>query len=304
MKLLLKAIRTALTDATLNAEVPIADITSSYNAELANYPCIILDIQEGTIAGLTGVGRAKLGIRVFSKKNKQHLWEIYTLIKDLLHNKERNITTSERVIHAIYETDELRDNVFDGTNQVWELRASYEILYSSSSVIATTAAAGKIYADPLNVEAMAEKEIGNFRGTFSLSVEFRDRTVQSGGKRFSNSVGYNTGMAIVKIEEVVFKPSNLKLLWNINYDTEDKLADDLTSAISFGITQNTIPNYLQVLFQIIKTDDGKKLEVEADKGICEDLTLPFSKNELTIHNCTWLCLADPNGKIIKVSIEN
>jgi len=37
MKLLFKAIRAALTDATLNAEVPIGDITSSYNAELANY---------------------------------------------------------------------------------------------------------------------------------------------------------------------------------------------------------------------------------------------------------------------------
>lgn len=303
MKSLLKAIRTALTDAALNAEVPIEDITSSYNAEGANYPCIVLDIREGAAVGIAGAGRAGLGIRIFSKKNKQQLWEIYELVKNLLHNKERDITTSELLIHAIFET-ELRDSGFDAGNQVWELRASYEILYSSSTVVATTAAVGKIYADPLNVEAVAEKEIGNFKGKFSLNVEFQERTIQAGGRRFSNSVGYNTGIAIVEIEEVVFKPSNLKLLWDVNYNTEDKLADDSTSATSFAITQDTKPNYLQVLFQIVKTDDGKKLEVEADKGICEDLVLPFSKSDLTIHNCTWLCLSDPNGRIIKVSIEN
>jgi len=303
MKLLFKAIRAALTDATLNAEVPIGDITSSYNAELANYPCIILDISEGTMVGLAGVGRAELEIRIYSKKNKQHLWEIYELVKGLLHNKERNITTSEVLIHAIYEA-ELRDNVFDGANQVWELRARYEVLYSSPSVIATTAATGKIYADPVNVEATAKKEIGNFSGKFSLKVEYSERTVQSGGKRFSNSVGYNTGIATVEIEEVVFKPENLKLLWDVSYNTNDKLADDSSSATSFTVTQETKPNYLQVLFQIIKTDDGKKLEVEADKGICEDLVLPFSKSDLTIHNCTWICLSDANGRIIKVSIEN
>lgn len=302
MRLLLKTIRAALTDATLNTEVPIDDITSSYNAELANYPCIVLDIREGAAARIAGVSKVELGIRIFSKKNKQHLWEIYELVRGLLHNNERDITTSEVLIHAIYEV-ELRDSGFDAGNQVWELRANYEILYSSSSVIATTAAAGKIYADQFNVKAIVEQEIAEFEGQFLLDISFEGRTVQWGGRRFGNSVRYNEGLALITIEKVVFFPKTLKLLWDVDYLSSDVLADGSTAAESFTVTLGTKPSYIQVLFQMTRTDDGKKMEAEADRALCETLRVPFSKRDLTIHDCEWLCLADPNENIVKVRVE-
>lgn len=302
MKVLLKAIRTALTDATLNAEVPIEDITSSYNAELANYPCIVMDIGEGSAIGIAGVSKAELEIRVFSKKSKQHLWEIYELVRNLLHSREQDITTSEVLVHAIYEAG-LRDSSFDTTNRVWELWASYEILYSSTAVIATTAAAGKIYADQVDVKAVSEQEIGAFEGQFLLDVSFEERAVQWGGRRFGNSVHYNRGIAIITIEKVIFRPRTLKLLWDVDYLNSDVLADGSTAAESFTVALGTKPSYIQVLFQMTKTDDGKKLEAEADRALCETLRIPFSKKELTIHDCRWLCLCDANENILKMRVE-
>lgn len=302
MKLLLKTIRTALTDATLNAEVPIEDITSSYNAELANYPCMVIDIGEGSAIGIAGVSKTELGIRIFSNKSKQSLWEVYELVKGLLHNKEQDVTTSEVLIHAIYET-EVRDNSFDTRNEVWELQARYEILYSSSSVIATTAAAGKIYADQFDVKAISSQEIADFEGQFLLDISFGERAIQWGGRRFGNSVHFNQGVAIVSIEKVIFKPKTLKLLWEVDYLSSDVLADGSTEAESFAITLGTKPSYVQVLFQMTRTDDSKKLEAEADRALCETLRIPFTKRNLTIHNCEWLCLADANENVVKVRVE-
>jgi hypothetical protein len=304
MNLLLKAIRARLIgDTTLTAVVDADDITSSYNAEYANYPCVTLGIEAGgSSLGISGVTRATLIINVYSNANKQQLWTIYDRIKALLHNQERSITDASRIAHVIYES-KVDDNQYDLARDVWHLTAQYEILYSTTGLSITTAASGVVYADDTSVSATPSKEIAKFRGQVSLDVSFESE-IRSERERFGKTAYYHTGTAKLTFEEMMFKASILDLLWNITTNASGMLNDGATSATTYQVTQNSCPSYLQVLFQMTKTDNGKKLEVEADRAVCQSLSIPFSKTDFSIFDCVWLLLGDVSGNVVRVSVEN
>ncbi len=55
---------------------------------------------------------------------------------------------------------------------------------------------------------------------------------------------------------------------------------------------------------MIKTDDGKKLEVEAGRAVCQSLSIPFSKTDLSVFDCEWILLGDSSDNVVKVAVEN
>jgi hypothetical protein len=307
MHLLLTAIRARLTgDATLASMVPADDITSSFNAEYGNYPCVVLGIESGgSFSEISGVTRATVGIDVYSDVNKQQLWTIYDRIRDLLHNQERSITDAspaEAVIHVIYEAN-VDDSRFDLARDVWRLNAKYEVLYSTTGLNITTGAIGAVYADDATVSATPSKEIARFRGKVALDISYESE-VRSELERFGKTVHYHTALAQLTFEEMMFETSVLDLLWNISASQYGTLNDGTTSATTYQVSQSSYPSYLQVLFQMIKTDDGKKLEIEADKAVCQSLSVPFSRTDLSVFNCVWILLGDASGNVVKVSVEN
>jgi len=304
MDLLLKAIRTRLTgDATLTATVAADDITASFIAEDANYPCVVLGIKAGASQiEISGVTKAMLVIDVYSNVTKQQLWTIYDRIKFLLHNQGRAITDASRVIHAIYEVD-VSDSQYDSRHDVWSLSAQYTIAYSTTGLSLTTGAIGAIYADPSAVSATPEKEVAKFRGAVSLDIEFESE-IRRAQERFGKSVYYHSGTGKLIIEEVIFKASVLNLLWNISANASGTLSDGSTPATVYQLSQGSHPSYLQVLFQMTKTDDGKRLEIEAGKAICHSLKIPFSKKDFSVFNCEWILLGDDNENVVRVAIEN
>lgn len=302
MDQILKAVRTQLTDVTLNALVAITDITSSLGYETVNYPCIVLEISSGgSGTHISGVTEATLRIKIYSKVNKDQLWTIYALVKGLLHQQERGVTTANRLIHIIYESD-VEDTGFDIRNDVWVLEAEYTILYSTSGIVLTTGAIGAIYADASDVTAVSGKKIGEFRGTVTLDIGF-DVNLHSGQDRFNKTVVFDNGVVKFIFEEVIFKAAALNILWGITA-TVDTLADGATVSTSYTISQSTKPTELQVLWQGTKTDDGKKIEIEADKAVCPRLLIPFTKRDVVVHGCEWICLSDSSDNIVKVSVEN
>lgn len=304
MDLLLKAIRTRLAgDAALTAIVDADDITSSFNAELANYPSVVLGIESGgSFSEISGVTRATVTLDVYSDVNKQQLWIIYDRIKALLHNQERGITDASRVIHIIYEA-KVDDNQYDLARDVWRLTAQYEILYSTTGLSITTGASGAVYADDASVTAAPSKEIARFRGEVSLDISFESE-VLSERERFGKTVYYHGGTARLTFREMMFKASVLDLVWNISTNQYGTLNDATTSATTYRISQSSFPSYLQVLFQMTKTDDGKKLEIEADRAVCQSLSIPFSKTDFSIFDCVWILLGDSSGNVVRVAVEN
>jgi hypothetical protein len=304
MNSLLKTIRTRLTgDAVLTAMVSADDITSSFNAELANYPCIVFGIEAGgSSSEISGVTRATLTIDAYSDTSKEQLWSIYDRIKALLHNQERDVTDASCVIHVIYEA-KVDDNQYDLSRDVWRLTARYEILYSTTGLSITTGACGAAYADDASVSAVPSKEIAKFRGRVSLDISFESE-IHSEQDRFGKTVHYHTGIARMTFEEMMFRASVLDLLWNISTNQYGTLNDATTSATTYQVSQSSYPSYLQVLFQMTKTDDGKKLEVEAGRAVCQSLAIPFSRTDFSIFDCAWILLGDSSGNVVKVAVEN
>lgn len=304
MDTLLRAIRTRLIDdPALTSTVRAEDITASYSAEYAVYPCIVFGIEsEGTKFEIPGVTRASIIIDIYSDTNKLQLWTIYQCIKALLHNCERDITDATCVIHSIYEAH-ATDNQYDLLQDVWHLRSQYEILYSTAGLSITTGANGVVYADNASVSATPSKEIAGFRGQIFLDVSFESDT-RTERERFGKTIYYHTGTARLIFEEMMFKASILDLLWNMNTDPAGLLNDSATPATIYQVSQNSHPVYLQVLFQTIKTDDGKKLEIEAGRAVCQSISVPFTRTDFSIINCEWTLLSDASGNIVKVAIEN
>jgi hypothetical protein len=304
MNSLLKAIRTRLTgDTALTAMVGASDITSSFNAELSNYPCIVLGIDSGgAFSEVSGVAKATLSVDVYSDTHKQQLWTIYERIRILLHNQERSITDTSCVVHVICEV-KVGDNQYDLARDVWHLVAQYQILYSTTGLSITTGASGAAYADGESVSATPSKEIAKFRGQVSLDISYESK-VRREQERFGKIVYYHTGIARLVFQEVIFKASVLDLLWNISTNQYGTLNDGTTPAATYQVSQGSHPSYLQVLFQMIKTDDGKKLEIEANRAVCQSLSIPFSKTDFSIFDCVWILLGDASGNVVRVALEN
>jgi len=304
MDILLKAIRTRLiSDATLTTMVDADDITSSYNAEYTNYPCISLGIEAGgSFSEISGVTRATLVMDIYSGTNKQELWTIYDQVKALLHNQERDITNASRVIHVIHES-KVDDSHYDMARDVWHLSTQYEVLYSMAGLSITTGANGAVYADEASVSAIPSKEIARFRGQVSLDISFESKA-RSERDRFGKTLYYHTGIAKLTFGEMMFRASSLDLLWDINTNSSGTLNDGTTSATIYQVSQSSHPSYLQVLFQMIKTDDGKRLEIEADRAVCQNLSIPFSKSDLSVFNCEWILLGDSSRSVVRVAVEN
>jgi len=304
MDLVLKSIRNKLAeDPTLTEIVSAYDITTGYNTESANYPCVLLGVSAGGAGNqIAGIAKVILTINVYSNVSKQQLWTIYSRIKTLIHNNELGITDAQRTFHAINEIF-VDENKYDKTHSVWQITARYNILYGASGLSLTTGASGAIYADRNSVIVDPEKEIAKFRGPVSLNISF-DHDVRMSQERFGKAVYYKSGTAKLIIGEVIFKPSVLELLWNIDTNPNGKLNDSVTLSTTYQLGQYSSPAYLQVLFQMLKTDDGKKLEIEASKAVCHNLTIPFSKKDFSVFNCEWILLSDNNDNVVKVSIEN
>lgn len=304
MDSLLKAIRTRLaSDATLTTTVPANDITSSFNAEYANYPCIILGIEGGgSFLEISGVTKVTAIIDVYSDTNKQQLWTIYNQIKALLHNQERNITDASCVVHLIYET-KVDDSRYDQSRDVWHLTAKYEVIYSIAGLSITTGANGAVYADSASVSASPSMEIARFRGQVSLDISF-ESAVCGGRDRFGKTVHYHNGLAKLVFEEMMFNASVVDLMWSISTNPSGALNDGTTPATTYQVSQSSYPSYLQVLFQMTKTDDGKKLEIAAGKAACQSLNIPFSKTDLSVFDCEWILLGDDLDNVVRVAVEN
>lgn len=303
MDLLLKAIRTRLIeDLELTSIVPADDITASYVAERASYPCVVLSVRSGGSVNITGADSAKLEISIYSRTNKKQLWTIYSRIKFLLHNNEQKISDAERSIHSIYETD-VRDDHYDEESGAWALSAIYTVLYSTPGLLVTTNANGAIYADPILVTADPAKEVAKFRGNVNLRMSYNAQMRSSQG-RFGQAVFFNEGSARLIIGEVMFKPSVLNLLWNVTRNESGWMNDGVTSATVFQISRISTPAYLHVLFQMTKTDDGKKMELQAERAVCPALSFEFAKKDFSIFDCEWILLADDSGNVLKIAVEN
>jgi len=302
MQKLFKALRTRLTDGPLNLIVPISDITSSYNEEAADYPAICIGIEDGgSMNEISGVTRATVSIEIYSNVNLQQCHTINGLVKGLLHNQERATTTADRLIHLIREIK--TEDRWNARNLAWRLVTTYEVIFSTSAVVATVNADGNIYVDITNVTAVAGKLIGTFAGKLSLRVLFSSES-QTEGERFEKDRYFYGGAVEITIEKITFRAAALNLLWGITYNATDTLADDTTAATSYLITQASIPRDLQFLFAMTKTDDGKKMEIEADKAVFPDLQIGFTRDDLVCYDVKCLCLGDAADSVVKISVAS
>lgn len=304
MKQLLRAIRNRLvSDQVLTSKVKTDDIVPSFTHRHASFPAISIGIiRSGQKLYVAGTNVSSLIIRVYSTNSKQECHEIYDRVRSLLNYQEIAIDDPSMKVHGIMEV-RVSDDQYDGITQAFIVQAEYEVLWSSTGLTITTGARGKIYASKSEVRAVPSDNIAEFGGTLSLRVHFEPE-VRRIRNRFAQEVLYREAEAFLTISEVVFKPSIIDLLWSVTKDEVGVLNDGITPATVYRISQDTFPIGLQTLYQAIKTDDGKRLEIEAHNAFCNALELPFNKNSFTVVDCQWMLLADPNGDVVRIAIED
>lgn len=304
MKPLLRAIRNRLiSDQVLTTMVRRDDIVPSFVRARTSFPAVSIGvIRSSQRLYMDGTNVSSLIIRVYSANSKQECYEIYDRIRFLLNYQEVAINDPNIRVHAIKETN-VSDDQYDDVAQSFIVQAEYEVLWSSTGLSITTGAKGKIYASKSKVMAVPSDNIAEFSGILSLRVQFEPE-VRRIRNRFAQEVLYRQAEAFLTISEVVFKPSIIDLLWSITKDEAGKLNDGVTPAKVYRISQTTFPIGLQTLYQATRTDDGKKLEIEAHNAFCNSLELPFSKDSFTVFDCQWMLLADPNGDVVRIAVQD
>ena len=115
---------------TLLGRVAEVDIFSSYRNLSANTPCIFFSISGSEGQNVGGKESMTMRLEVRSKTSKQDSWDIYTIVKGLLHNQEVSITDVNRIFHACYELS-VTDSRFDIEMAAWFIEATYVIETSS-----------------------------------------------------------------------------------------------------------------------------------------------------------------------------
>ncbi|MBD3181051.1 hypothetical protein GF312_02095 [Candidatus Poribacteria bacterium] len=304
MQRILEAIRNRLiSDTGITSIVGESDISCGYVKEETHYPCITIEAKSiSSVKGVSGTMSGIIGVDIYSDNSKEELWSIYSMSKSLLHNTEQELSLHSCSIHLIREI-KVTDAQYDSSGTAWQLTSIYEVIYSVTDISLTTSVSGIVYGGRDLVEAEASMEIGEFRGAMSLDVRFEGE-FHSGRERFSNSVYHPKGYARVLFQEMYFHVSVLELLWKIDMDSNGSLRDGITPAITYNVNQNTHPAYVKVLFQMLRTDNGKRMEVEAPRAICQQLQIPFNKDDFIIYDCEWILLSDVSGEVVKVSVED
>lgn len=300
---ILTAIRSALVaDSTLLALVPAVDITTTYNKESANYPCMVFSVSHGgAYEGSTSLQKATIVFSAYSRTSKLAAMQIISRVRTLFNNLPNNVSDASIYVHVSVETD-MADTYYE-RDDTWLVTATYEMLYAGSSYAAYSIASGSIYADATNVTAVAGKKIADFSGPVRYEVLF-EKVLKSGQNRFHNGAFYKAGIAKVTLQKVAFLPASMYTIWSITRNAADTLADGSTTATSYKVTQSSQPNSLQFLFHGVRSDNGKQVEIRANKAYCESIVVPFGSTSVTVYDVTWLCLADSADNVIAIAEEN
>jgi len=300
---LLVAIRSALiADSTLLSLLPAADITTTYNKEAANYPCLVFGI-----SGVSGVeGSADLKIAqvtftAYSRTTKLATMQIISRVRDMFNNLPSAVSDASTYVHVSREQAG-RDG-YDSADETWIVSATYEMMYSASTFVAFTLVSGVVYADASSVSVDSSKKIADVTGNVSLETIF-ESVYRSEQNRFRNGVIYKSGITRITIQKMVFKPSSVNLIWSITRSASDTLADVTTAATSYTIGQASQPNSLQFLLHGTRSDNGKVIEIRANKAYCESMNIPFGTAGISMYDVAWTCLADGSNNVVKVSEEN
>ena len=167
----------------------------------------------------------------------------------------------------------------------------------------TSGATGVIYASTSGVTASAGDVIAEYASRLSLNGTFLG-VEESQQERFAKATYFGAGSAIIVIDEVVWLASVWDLIWDITKNASGTLNDGSTAATTYDLKQDSVPQALEFLFQMTRTGDGKKLEVEALNVICPVFSLSILKQTIVTHNITFVCRADANGIILRTAEEN
>jgi len=300
---LLEAVHTRLsTDPTLLTEVTAINISSTYKKRTPLLPSVIFDIGNKRQSPLSGVMSVILNLEVRSETSKDDVWDIYSIVKGLLHNKPIETSSVTCLIHFIEEV-EVNDRAYDQIPNGWVISAQYSIIFSNAGVLVTSGAVGSIYADATYVHVHSDHLIADFAGEISVYLD-NEYLSHDGLYRFKDGSQFYKANGNIYVTNVQFKFASLNQLWSITYSASDLLNDGVTVSTSYLVKQSSYPKDLQLLFHGTKTDDNKPFEIYAPKAVLPVITIPFKRKEITLLDYRFVLLADANEAIVKLSVGN
>ena len=283
-------------------EVSAGNISTTFKKKTASLPCIVFEVGNKRSSQLSGVTSVVLNLEVRSETNKDDCWDIYEIVKGLLHEKPIETSSATCLIHIIDEV-EVVDNSYDSILKAWVITSKYSIIFSDAGILVISGAVGSIYADATNVHVHSDHLIAEFAGQLSVYLDYESIT-HEGLHRYKDDAQFHKANGNIYVTNVQFKFSSIYQLWDVTYSATDKLNDGVTVSTSYLIKQSSKPRYLQLLFHGTKTDDGKSFEIYAPKVILPVMTIPFMRKDISLLDYRFVLLADANENVCKLSTAN
>ena len=299
----LKALVTLLTSSTsLTSLVSADNILPTYPKVSASLPSVVFGVTTNGSNSMRGVTSGNLTIEVRSSGTKKSAWLIYLVVKNILNFQHESLSTANCLVHLIEESG-VSDNEYDVVSNAWVIRATYDVVFSSSDVLVFSASSGSIYADDALVSVNDSYKIGEFSGSVVVSIQ-SGYIVNNGLYVVEDDVSFNSIKATIDISNVQFLFDSMNKFWETSKNTSDLFSDGLTSATSYTFGNSSYPKELQFLLHGTKSDDSKGFEIFAPKAIIPSINVPFHKKNISMINCQFVLLSDSNGRCVKVLVEN
>ncbi len=306
MKEIQELLRTVLiSNSTLTTSVSTLQIKTSYANRPVVYPSITFGLDSGVEGtNIEGLQRAVISVDIRAKAiggTKSATWNIYELVRGILHNKESSFPTTTYSVHVCVENG-VRDNIFDQGHEVHIITSSYTVMWSVKTLGITSGVDGEIYGHATSVTTASANKIGEFSGGVSIQTDWSQRE-NRGLEQFPNNYDFHIAGAILSVQGVVFKSSIIDLIWGVSATT-GHLNNGTTNA-TIRMIDNTIePQGVQLLFRMKKTSNQKYLEIKAYKAFCDVLPIVFPKHNISVTDLNFKLGVDTSGYCYKISEEN
>lgn len=164
---------------------------------------------------------------------------------------------------------------------------------------------GKIYFGTTGVVASAlvttARKIAECNGAINFTIEWQFAEARWRTRAIQDRDAFAIA-GTMTVDEVQFRASTLKKLMS-GVSTGIKALYGTTATANYTqIRTSTAPLKGQFVFDFVRTDTNKRMQIYCPKAQCGNFPMPFAVGDYTKQNLSWTLLASTSGNILEILV--
>ncbi len=165
---------------------------------------------------------------------------------------------------------------------------------------------GKIYFATGGVVASVvvttANEIAKCNGAVTFTIEWQFAEARWRTRAIQDRDAFAIA-GTMTVDEVQFRASTLKkLMSGVSTGTKMLYGTGTVTANYTQIRTSTAPLKGQFIFDFVRTDTNKRMQIYCVKAQCGNFPMPFAVGDFTKQNLTWTLMGSTSGRILEILV--